>query len=229
MKLRELFEAALIEVNKRKAPSLLREDFNYFIMKSIYAYINIGYLSYDKDQQSVDDLNELKVVDYSIPLSFQGLRYKGSLPTNYLHILNCQIEFKANTKFSCYKENDVFLKSAQRIPTSSVRFVENNFYLKPSYKKPYFYSNGDSLELRTGDASVLVPQKAYIDYLKIPETVILTEVQLESVEDISQEMQFSHTVCLRIINELIKLLLENTSDPRLQTNIPVNQTVPPTR
>jgi hypothetical protein len=43
-------------------------------------------------------------------------------------------------------------------------------------------------------------------------------------------LEFPDYVCYEIINELVKLLLENASDPRLQTNIPVNQSIaPPTQ
>lgn len=35
MTLLEVFEATLIEINKVKAPSLLLEDFNYFINKAV--------------------------------------------------------------------------------------------------------------------------------------------------------------------------------------------------
>lgn len=38
-------------------------------------------------------------------------------------------------------------------------------------------------------------------------------------------MEFPDYVCHQIINELVKLVMENSSDPRLQTNIPVNQTI----
>jgi hypothetical protein len=43
-------------------------------------------------------------------------------------------------------------------------------------------------------------------------------------EDTSDEMEFSDYVCYEIINEFVKLLLENASDPRLQTNYAINQT-----
>lgn len=49
---------------------------------------------------------------------------------------------------------------------------------------------------------------------------------LEGV-DTTKEMEFPEYVCYEIINEFVKLLLENTSDPRLQTNIPINQTIIP--
>ena len=66
----------------------------------------------------------------------------------------------------------------------------------------------------------------YIDYIKTPNVVNITEGQLEGV-DTTKEMEFPDYVCYEIINEFVKLLLENASDPRLQTNIPINQTIIP--
>lgn len=44
-------------------------------------------------------------------------------------------------------------------------------------------------------------------------------------EDSTKEMEFSDYVCYEIINEFVKLLLENTADPRLSTNVPINQSI----
>ena len=66
----------------------------------------------------------------------------------------------------------------------------------------------------------------YIDYIKTPEKIELTEEQLDG-EDKTKRMEFPDYVCYEIINEFVKLLLENASDPRLQTNIPINQTIIP--
>jgi hypothetical protein len=40
MTARQMLEALLIELNKVNAPSLLLEDYNYFINKAINQYIN---------------------------------------------------------------------------------------------------------------------------------------------------------------------------------------------
>ena len=64
-----------------------------------------------------------------------------------------------------------------------------------------------------------------VDYLKSSENIILTQDQIDMFEDTSQVMEFPDYVCQEIINELAKLLLENASDPRLQTNLAVNQTI----
>ena len=60
MTARELYEYALIELNKLEAPSLLPEDYNYFINKAIQQYINLVYAKLEVDQQSTDDIRVLK-------------------------------------------------------------------------------------------------------------------------------------------------------------------------
>ena len=68
-------------------------------------------------------------------------------------------------------------------------------------------------------------QFVYVDYLKVPQTVILTQEQLDLTEDTSQIMEFPDYVCQEIIKELVTLLLENSSDTRLQTYIPISSSV----
>ena len=65
----------------------------------------------------------------------------------------------------------------------------------------------------------------YVDYLKTPQYVELTQEQLDLVEDTSQLLEYPDYVCYEIVGELVKLHMENASDPRLQTNIPINQTI----
>lgn len=57
---RELYDFALIEMNKVEAPSLLLEDYNYFMNKAVQQYINKVYNRYDINQQSTDDIRVLK-------------------------------------------------------------------------------------------------------------------------------------------------------------------------
>lgn len=229
MTLREVYEYALIELNKRKAPSLLLKDYNYFIWKAFHNYENIRYNDYDKNQQRIDDLDALKVVDHPIDLALVGRYYSGDLPVDYLHILNCEVVFESVSDYLCYVEGQTFEQTAGRLPTGAAKHVKGNHYFKPSYKKPYFYSNisgeEEILEIRSGTVTKFVPIKAYIDYLKVPVKLELTQEQIDEVEDTSPVLEFSDYVCLQIVNELVKLLLENSSDPRIQSNIPVNQTI----
>ena len=48
----DLYKNALIEINKLEAPSMLLEDYNYFINKAIQQYVNKVYNRYDTSQQT---------------------------------------------------------------------------------------------------------------------------------------------------------------------------------
>ena len=56
MTARELYEYALIELNKLEAPSLLLEDYNYFINKVVQQYINLIYAKVEIDKQRTEDI-----------------------------------------------------------------------------------------------------------------------------------------------------------------------------
>ena len=226
MTIREVYEYVLIELNKRKAPSLLLKDYNYFFWKGIVGFAQIKYNDYDKNQQRVDDLEAITEVDHNISLTLVGRRFEGPLPEDHFHILNCEVVFEVvGASHLCYTTGDTFTEPVGRLPSGAVRHVERNHYFKPSVKRPYFYQNNGSLEIRSGDASKYAPKEAYIDYLRRPEEIVLTQDHLDEVEDNSPELEFRFDVSLEIIKEIVKLILENSSDPRLQTNIPVNQTV----
>lgn len=90
------------------------------------------------------------------------------------------------------------------------------------------YGNSSSvrMEIRYGhDNSVFELEKVFIDYIKTPQFIRLTQEQVNLTEDTSQIMEFPDYVCQEIINELTMLVMENTADPRLQTNTTVTQSI----
>lgn len=374
MTARQLFEFALIELNKVQAPSLLLEDYNYFINKAVNQYINKVYNLYEVNQQKSDDLRVLKSTASLTPTIQNDLPYDGSstpiknklfqttyevnLPDDYLHILNCVVEYQVKSRFKCYDANTYIHFGAKRLTSDMFSQIINNYYMRPSYKNPYFYINNvtidtsrptseslvpvepDTIEITflksasaisipftivyngmakvfnytntVGDSNflsaqglvtllgasplninasitpigdtwvVIIPKEfasnvtvvnstdesilkitnvnidnvervakerygnqsrvrmeirygkddslfklvnVYIDYLKSPQFIRLTQEQVDQVADSSQILEFPDYVCQEIVNELIKLLMENSSDPRLQTNIPINQSI----
>jgi len=380
----------LIESNKVQAPSILLEDFNYFGNKVIGQYINKMYNLYDINQQKSDDLRVLKATTILTPTLNAALAssnllkstFEVFLPDDYVHILGCVVEFTAVQKKGCINAGDVVQFNARRLTADMFPAIINNYYMRPSYKNPYFYINNVSadsiypineiqesvtnesitlgstvvqfgtpgastlivikdgqtltytystdsnagsviqppdqdtsdpgggagsasiytffydivtlqrdltwanisteivgtdlvftnltadgitsvtetgtyltvvtteasfssealenknpgfrygnksrvrMEIRYGkDISTFVASKLYVDYLRAPQYVELTQEQLDEVLDTSQLLEFPDYVCQEITNELIKLLLENASDPRLQTHIPINQSI----
>lgn len=90
------------------------------------------------------------------------------------------------------------------------------------------YGNASNvrMEIRYGhDSTVFQLRKVFVDYIKSPQTIRLTQEQVNLTEDTSQIMEFPDYVCQEIINELTMLVMENTADPRLQTNLSVTQSI----
>ena len=340
MTARQVYEAMLVELNKTEAPSLLLEDFNYFFNKEINQYINRNYNIYDTNQQTTDDLRVLKSTATLKPVklgtpgndnNYYGVNSTNSLysnvwevelPEDYMHILNCVCEYELQKRFKCYDKGSLWAQPATRLTSDMWSQIINNFYMRPSYRNPYYfihnvnpatenidgelYSKNTSptnvysykgekdilhnskgtdpeviitkedtstnpsytnnvekltlsglsrivhevpesdhedqvehypgirygnhspvrMEIRYGkDDSVFLLKKVYVDYLKTPQHIRLTQEQLDKTEDTSQIMEFPDYVCQEIINGLVTLILENSSDQRLQTNLAVNQSI----
>ena len=82
------------------------------------------------------------------------------------------------------------------------------------------------MEIRYGDdTDVFEPVCVYVDYIKAPMFIRLTYQDITSDVDNTRPLEFPDYVCYEIVNEFVKLLMENASDPRLQTNYAINQTV----
>ena len=405
---RQCYEGALVELNKVNAPSLLLEDFNYLFNKVIYQYINKRYNIYDMNQQTTDDLSMLsttanltakkKPVTSNVTSkdSYFNATYEFTLPSDYLHLLNCICTFKVNKPFKCYTAGSYIQFPATRLTSDLWAQAIRNVYLRPSYRRPYYFihninttpsknvwsktkpdylnvisdtinfpadlkvsdvntvkvseltdvygnrymqqaptpkrtqtvndyqgfkktgqgnivakvnnenlvlgtitqnsngsvtskldpsivknfgnnvitmSEGDiftgitlvdgtevnaqvefewepinnevvlngvekvagmrsgpannvRLEIRYGkDNELFTLECIDIDYLKIPQYVEITQEQLDTVEDTSQIMEYPDYICQEIINELVHVIMENTSNPRLQTHIPVTQSI----
>lgn len=357
---KQIFEGLLTELSKVNAPSMLLQDFNYFINKAINQYINKRYNIYDINQQTTDDLRVLKstcILDVTKSIDNEGnplkalanndigmsklfgATYEVNLPSDYLHILNCVCVYKLNQNWKCYNKGDIVQFAAKRLTADSWSIIINDYYNRPLPWRPYFYihnintsklvptnpidENGNGtdmvgdynhnvtytysikkndgtgdqidgvtlkgnnfegkdsttypvtdykivsttstinihsnfprvinlgttekvtadsveketayrygnaskvrMEIRYGnDNTVFELQKVFIDYIKTPQYIRLTQDQVNLIQDTSQIMEFPDYVCQEIINELVMLVMENTADPRLQTNTIVTQSI----
>ena len=335
MTARDLYEGVLIELNKENAPNIILEDFNYFANKSIYQYINKKYNIYDVNQQTTDDLRVLKATAKLYPTkseSYDGLSlvrngmatYYVDLPSDYLHILNCICVYNVKKTYKCYSAGDTWRAAATRLTSDAYSQVLDNYWNKPSYKKPYYFihnintspfnptnpytyeerangsmtkvygtditeinqanyqgndqvdSHGNKIakdwegitsinlntdntgeyldtysnvqrsagirygnvstvrmEIRYGtDNSIFTLDSTdgpggyiYIDYIKTPQHIRLTQKQIDFTEDTSQVLEFPDYVCQEILNELVHIIMEHISDPRLQTHPVVSQSI----
>ena len=339
---KQVFEATLIELDKQSAPAVTLESFNYFFNKAINQFVNKQYnVGVDTDQQRTDDLRVLKATTVLKPSkkpsqlnndlkglldttedvlgnanvsSIYGATYEFNLPADYLHILNCICLFKVNKRINCpYNIGDIVKKGATKCNADAWPLIIDNLYMRPSYKRPYYYinnlntqeynptnpiteatntgsieftgtdvptaqdtetgpvldstkdtvtgvapdlynrsitikipgasSSSDStvvktaghrygnasntrLEIRYGqDTSVFELLGIQIDYIKAPQYIRFTKDQLDLTEDTSQTLEFPDYICQEIVNELVKLIMENASDPRIQTQPAVSMSI----
>ena len=281
MTVRQMYEYALIELNKLKAPSMLIEDYVYLLNKAIQQYINLVYNRAEYNQQSSDDLSflqtthEIKVGKIAPKVTDNDTIWTLDLPSDYVHMLNCIATFtggsdgRAKRCSGSEDKSKVVSSLCRRLTADIYPDVLRNYYLRPSHKNPYWYiinstSQGEKVDIngnkydrdniqdsshedyryiymkdrgdRTAHQSTVNIEihsgksdwgldNIYITYIKAPMYVSMTEDEVLAIDDNTQNLEFPDYVCYEIINILVKLVMENASDPRLQTNMPVNQTI----
>ena len=147
---RQMLEALLVELNKVNAPSLLLEDYNYFINKAINQYVNKQYNFYDVNQQYTDNVRVLKSTAILTPKKVEaykdkkisrllGATYEVELPSDYLHMLNCICVYKVDAAYKCYNQDSYWEQAAKRLTADSWSTIINDYYNRPTYKRPYYY------------------------------------------------------------------------------------------
>ena len=134
--------------------------------------------------------------------------------------------FTKPATISNFNQNNV--KTVQKEPFS--RTISLNKYVVNTVEKPAYlrHSNPQKvrMEIRYGkDNSVYELVEVRVDYVKSPQFIRLTQDQLDLTTDTSQIMEFPDYICQKIINKLVALLLERSSDPRLATNVQINRTM----
>lgn len=149
MTIRSCYEAALIECNKLKAPSILLEDFIYLFNKAIQQYANLVYNRAEFNQQSSDDLNFLQtteIIDYDESIDpiqqFNDTIWRLKLPKDYLHLLNCIAEFQSDGSDGSRCGRGMIknvTSPCNRLTADLYPGILNNYYMRPSHKKPYYY------------------------------------------------------------------------------------------
>ena len=103
---------------------------------------------------------------------------------------------------------------------------DNTSTVERSAQIRYGNSSTVRMEIRYGaDNSVFELSRVYIDYIKAPQHVRLTQEQLDLTEDTSQVLEYPDYVCQEIINELVHIIMENIGDQKLQTHPVVSQSI----
>lgn len=159
-------------------------------------------------------------------------KYRDSSTSQDITVLNPTDEHELSTFTEKHKDATILetvtkSKGDSNLPrTISLENISNKSVVEKEAGVRYGNSTNVRMEIRYGhDRSVFELIAVAIDYIKAPQTIRLTQEQVNLTKDTSQIMEFPDYVCQEIINELVHLVMENTADPRLQTHIPVTQSI----
>lgn len=180
------------------------------------------------------DLTTDRILDLNLPAS------------DYFHSLSVR------TYWSGEKLNGTtayFTTPAKRLTYDMLNVIENNAYMKPKYNRPYFMvwdneknggvqgytaedykgnQNRPKFEIHVGPAtSGITLKRVEIDYLKMPEKIVLDEVDIwASGTDGSQVLEFPDYLKNQIVRRITDYILEVNKDQRLPTHNQINQEIP---
>lgn len=159
MTARQIWKAALIELSKINAPSLLLSEYNYYINKAILQYINKQYNIYDMNQQTTDSLGVLKSEATLIPTDVKDQLFKATysvtLPDDYVHLLNCVCVYTVKGNYECYDDSNTVAFAARKLTADSWSRVMDDYYNRPLPERPYYYIHNvnQQIDLPTNEYS----------------------------------------------------------------------------
>ena len=135
MTVRDVYDALLSELNKVEAPSLLLQSFVYFLNKAVNESGNQWYTFFEENQLLTDNLRVLtKTITLTKANIPGGDFYK--LPSDYWHLLPTVIVNFTYTD-SCTNQSANLQKSAIKLDSQMQSGILNDYYTRPSYKRPY--------------------------------------------------------------------------------------------
>jgi hypothetical protein len=129
------------------------------VNKAIQKYINKRYNFFEMNQQLTDDLRVLLKSSKALEVSEEEVTKSDGkkemepiisnidgapqydLPGDYMHILNCICKFEKTSNSTCSntKEKQYEAIPASKLDTASWPHTIENYYMKPSRKRPYYY------------------------------------------------------------------------------------------
>lgn len=236
---RQAYVDILTELVKEETPTLYLEDYLYYYNKAISEYMKARYELFEVNQQLTDDMRTWKTkYENATGLLVINLdTIGGESGHKYRHILNCLVSTTLNRPdFTCtgQKVGEPNVHKATRMSSDVKAGIVGNEYLQPKYHRPYYEIAGNLLTIDVGS----LPKSAKIstirvEYLRQPVLVDLKEEDIAAVEgayplgteDTTQVLEFTKDVGEEILKVALKLILERGSNPRLQSNIAVNQSI----
>lgn len=236
---RQVYIEILTELNKEEAPTLYLEDYLYYYNKSISEYMKSRYEMFEVNQQLSDDMRCWKKDFNSTLLSIPIESIGAADGHSYRHLVSCIVDVELTRPVPTCSQAVNTTKSYKvtRMSSGIKAGILNNDYLKPTFYRPYFEIINNNIVIDLGDISTksIKISNIRIEYLKQPVYVDLTECEVSPVgtpgcdktsdADTSQVLEFTGDVGDEITKVALKLIMERGMNPRMQSNVAVNQSI----
>lgn len=238
MTAKQLFEGFLMELKKEESPHFHLREFNYYVNEVINEFCNNIYLTFERNQGSLDYLRNIKkYIELNSFNPTQISSWKTPLPTDYRHLANCIVYLKVVKPIQdkCYPPSDVLIDfEVKRLPSDQRQSIIKDYFQRPRYFRPYWHIVDNNIEIfldtnvgLPGSGAPIELHKITMDYLKAPEEITLTYDQAyDDFVDSSQVLEFDEIAAKEIRKLLIQRVMERDMNQRLQSHIPITQTKP---
>lgn len=159
----------------------------------------------DKNRTIIRGANKMDTTQW--PHVIDNYYMKPSVKQPYYYIMNIQDPIVDTTLRHTDEDKDDYAASAV------------NPYAR------YGNSSVPKMQIKYGEDPRYELTEVRIDYLRAPYYYTLTQDQLDDWTDNSMIIEFPDYVVYEIINTLVKIILENGSNPRMQSHVAANTSI----
>lgn len=159
----------------------------------------------DKNKAIIRGANKMDTTQW--PHVIDNYYMKPSVKQPYYYIMNIKDPIVDTTLRNTDEDKDGYAASA------------GNPYAR------YGNSSVPKMQIKYGEDPKYKLTEVRIDYLRAPYYYTLTQDQLDDWADNSMIIEFPDYVVYEIINTLVKMILENGSNPRMQSHVAANTSI----
>lgn len=231
MTIREAYLNVLTELVKEESPTLYLEDFLYYFNKAVGEFMNLRYEKFELTQQLTDDLRPWKCTYRadSLEIDVRDIGDSSEICGDYRHVLSCTIGVTlVRPVIGCdQRVNKVTKYKVTRASAARAAGILDNDYFRAAFYRPYFSLSGNTLSIDVGEINEkwVSVGDIQVEYLMQPVKHIMTDEDITLEEDESEVLNYPLDVAEAIVKRALLLILERDGNPRMQTNMGVNQSI----
>lgn len=205
----EVYQRAVIDLDKYDTPTFEIVDFNRYAEKAIYEYINEKYLEFETLQKRTDDLRQFIVFNQYITNDLPYI----DLPDDYLRML--KVEYRID-RGGCEVEQWF---TAKKTTADKLGYSETNYYWRPSLRNPQYQIIGNRIYFRVGEGNHVYIREVRLEYIAVPVLYTIDEADMT----VYSNPPYSDEVDMQIIDKIVRMFQSVTNPEQYQISVAETQ------